>query len=295
MHKLMSVGCALVLVLGMGTVYTAPAWASGGAEDVVISGLLPSDASVEPDSLEALRARYRLVAVPSDVRLTVRAAGLPSLSIASPSAFGADWGEAFAMVGYQDRMRYSSRYDGTASVGIGLGDAHRFVAAEIVLTSYDTATDFFDTRGVSVKIHRRLTTNTSLAVGYENLFYTPTIDGGRNLYVVGSTLLTLRDGGTRWFRQLVLTLGLGNSRFQREDDFLAGTDGMGAFGAVALQAHDQVSTIADWTGQDLVLGLSIAPLRRLPLVITPAVADVTGRAGDGARFVIGAGVAYSFR
>ncbi|WNN91672.1 hypothetical protein [Gloeocapsopsis dulcis] len=31
-----------------------------------------------------------------------------------------------------------------------------------------------------------------------------------------------------------------------------------------------------------------------PLVITPAIADVTGNAGDGTRFILGVGYAISF-
>ena len=63
---------------------------------------------------------------------------------------------------------------------------------------------------------------------------------------------------------------------------------------MGLRAIDRVSLIADWTGQDLNLGASIVPFRNLPLVITPAVADVTGNAGDGARFILGVGYAISY-
>ena len=66
------------------------------------------------------------------------------------------------------------------------------------------------------------------------------------------------------------------------------------FGSVGLRVVEPVSVIADWTGQDLTLGTSIAPFRNFPLVITPAVADVTGNAGDGARFILGVGFGYSF-
>ncbi len=65
------------------------------------------------------------------------------------------------------------------------------------------------------------------------------------------------------------------------------------FGSVGLRVAETVSLIADWTGQDLTIGASIAPFRNLPLVITPAVADITDNAGDGARFILGVG--YNFR
>jgi hypothetical protein len=43
----------------------------------------------------------------------------------------------------------------------------------------------------------------------------------------------------------------------------------------------------------LAIGASIAPFDNFPLVITPALRDITG-AGDGARFILGGGVAFGF-
>jgi hypothetical protein len=51
--------------------------------------------------------------------------------------------------------------------------------------------------------------------------------------------------------------------------------------------------LAEWTGQDLAVGLSIAPFKNFPFVITPAVRDVTG-SGYAPRFVLGAGVSFKF-
>ncbi len=47
-------------------------------------------------------------------------------------------------------------------------------------------------------------------------------------------------------------------------------------------------------GQDLTIGTPIVPFRNLPLVVVPAVTDITGTAGNGARFIIGAGYSFSF-
>jgi len=60
--------------------------------------------------------------------------------------------------------------------------------------------------------------------------------------------------------------------------------------SVGVRVLSPLSLIADWTGQDLMLGASIVPFVRLPLFIAPAFADVTGSAGDGARFVLGVGM-----
>ncbi|MGD1911361.1 MAG: S-layer homology domain-containing protein, partial [Rivularia sp. (in: cyanobacteria)] len=64
---------------------------------------------------------------------------------------------------------------------------------------------------------------------------------------------------------------------------------------VAVRVHPQASLIAEWTGQDLAVGASIAPFKRIPLVITPAVRDIAGPgagASDGARFVLGVGLGF---
>jgi hypothetical protein len=36
----------------------------------------------------------------------------------------------------------------------------------------------------------------------------------------------------------------------------------------------------------------VAPRRRVPLVIDAGFADITGSAGDGARFILGAGLGF---
>jgi len=74
----------------------------------------------------------------------------------------------------------------------------------------------------------------------------------------------------------------------------AGENNINVFGNMALRVARPVSLIAEWTGQDLGLGLSIAPFRNFPLTITPAVRDVVSTEGRSARFVIGLGTAFRF-
>jgi hypothetical protein len=62
-----------------------------------------------------------------------------------------------------------------------------------------------------------------------------------------------------------------------------------AFGSVGLRIHERASLIADWTGQDLVGAISFVPFRSSPLVISAGMADLTGYAGDGPRFIASAG------
>ena len=53
-----------------------------------------------------------------------------------------------------------------------------------------------------------------------------------------------------------------------------------------------LGVVADWNGQDLNLSASVVPLRCVPVVISPGLADVTGSAGSPRRFIIGAAVGF---
>ena len=68
-----------------------------------------------------------------------------------------------------------------------------------------------------------------------------------------------------------------------------------SFGSVGVRVLQPVSVIAEWTGQDLLLATSVTPLRNQNVAFTAGFADVTGTAGDGARFIIGGSLGYSFR
>jgi len=215
----------------------------------------------------------------------------PGSSSGSPAAFGAGWGDFFVGAGFQARTRYSDDEDGSAVVGFGLGNARRLIGMEVALTSGSTIrSGFFERTSVSFKVNRILPRSFGVAVGYENaVTFGDGADGGRSLYGVISKVWD----PSSWSPLLstTTTLGVGGGRFLPEDELARGDDGgANIFASIGVQVFEPMSVIADWTGQDLTIAASIVPFRRLPLVITPGVADLTGRAGDGARFIIGAGV-----
>ena len=215
-------------------------------------------------------------------------------SVGSPTAFGADSGDAFVGASFQSRARDTDKSDGAITAGFGLGDARRSVGLEVAVSVVDLIGDTFEDGGVSFKVHKLLPNNFAIALGVENAINWGNTDGGTSAYGVASKILPLRDNPAGSFSRLTVSLGVGSGRFRSEDDVDDDKDTVNVFGSVGLRAIDRVSLIADWTGQDLNLGASIVPFRNLPLVITPAVADVTGNAGDGARFILGVGYAFSF-
>ncbi len=74
-----------------------------------------------------------------------------------------------------------------------------------------------------------------------------------------------------------------------------GGTGVNVFGSTAIQVIEGVNAIVEWSGQDLNAGISIAPFPNFPLIITPAVVELTNNTGNGGgRFVISASLGLFF-
>ena len=219
----------------------------------------------------------------------------PAASVSVPTAYGVDAGELFVGAAYQGRTRYTEEADAAVVAGLGLG-TRRVVAAEVALTSYSTIRGApLETGGLSVRLHRAVGSRTSVAVGWENAVRWGGTDDDGSLYAVGTRLVPLRNDPARRFGLAVFTLGVGNGRFRLESDDRAGNETVNLFGAVGVRITGPLSVMADWTGQDLNLAASLVPIRPVPLVVTAGVADLTGLAGDGARFILSVGYGLSFR
>ena len=188
------------------------------AESKTSSGLLfvPTD---------SLRARLRIELPDRDWLPTDFTRGQPASTINTPTAYGQRWGQVFAGVAYQNRIRYDDWTDGVASAGFGLGDPVRYVGLDVTVNILDTYTDFADDRSLSLKLHRQLPYRTAVAVGHENIWHTDGTDGGSSRYLVVSKVMLLRDRPTSSFGSLVLNIGLGNDRFLPETAFLRGEIG----------------------------------------------------------------------
>ena len=249
------------------------------------------------NDLAALRQQYRLPEPPVST-ITRRLFG-GGTSISTPTGFGAQWRDAFVGFGYQERTRFTNTDDGAVTAGFGLGDARKLVAAEVAVTSYSTLRQGFgENGGVSFKVHRTFTNETggdlAVAVGVENAIDWGNNDAGKSVYGVVTKVLPLTQDPTDPLSTLTVSLGLGGGRFRSEEKVNNREGGTNVFGSVALKVAEPVNPIAEWTGQDLNLGASIYPIPGVPLVITPAAADVTGNAGDGVRFILGVGYGIRF-
>lgn len=263
---------------------------------IPLSGILQAG-NLEAQDVDSLRAAWTVPVPPAlqDVPSPTRPVS-PAVASGSPTGFGAAGGQVFAGAGYQARTRYLETDDGAVVFGFGLGDPQALAGLEVAVTSASTInTGPFKRTYVSFKAHRMLPGGWAVGLGYEHAvildFTDPGEnrgpDGGQSVYGVASKMWGL--AGFTPFVSLATTVGVGGGRFRSEGDILAGEGTAGIFGALALQVARPVAIVADWTGQDLTLGLSFVPFSSFPLMITPGFADVTGRAGDGARFTVGVG------
>jgi hypothetical protein len=230
----------------------------------------------------------------------------PSFSIINPVGFGADNNLFFFGLSYQNRTRYSQNTDGQAGIGIGLGDAVNSIGAELSYTinSFGSSSSF-GSGAFNAKLHKRLGDDSAVAIGWNqfaNIYFGSGRQGNfltdypkNSYYAVGTKIFRTREDINEPFSRVAVTGGVGSGVFLPEDRTIAGLDrtGLNGFGSIGVRIARPVSAVVEWTGQDLAAGVSIAPFDNFPLVISPSVRDITG-AGDGARFIVSAGVAFNF-
>lgn len=238
-------------------------------------------------SIDSLRRAWRLPEPAEPPSLFIRSA--PAMGANSPIAFGAGFGDFYVGASFTARARFVNAVDGLVSGGFGLGDPMHYVGLQVDVLSFSSFRSGFGRRmGVDFKLHRVLPGMFAVALGWESAITRGQTDGGSSKYVVVSKWLPLAASDRESFSALMVSAGVGDGRFRREDDWNYDRRRVNAFGSVALRVLPPVSVIADWTGQDLTVGASFAPIPRWQIVVTPAFADVLGTAGDGARFVMSA-------
>jgi hypothetical protein len=178
-----------------------------------------------------------------------------------------------------------------------LGDPERHVGAQVSVYSFSTLSDGFGERSaIDLQLHRVFANGWAVAIGRENIHswgsQDTRRDSGSSRYAVGSRVFSLGDRAT--FSTMMVTLGVGDGRFQSEEDFWLGKNRWKVFGSAAVRVARPVSLIAEWTGQDVLLATSITPLRNHRLGITLGYTDITGSAGDGTRLVLGMSFTHDF-
>ncbi len=216
----------------------------------------------------------------------------PGITYLTPSAYGKSWGQVSVGGSFQSRVRFGTESDASFGVGIGLGNARKTVGLDVGLNIADVTG--FSRGSVGFKLHRRLPAQFAVAVGVDNAIRWGDVGGGIGPYGVVTKSFQLREDSKLPFSQLYVSGGAGTGRFRSESDLVNGRDSVGVFGSVAVRVIEQANFITEWSGQDLTLAVSVLPFPKFPLVLTPAVTDVTGTAGDGPRFAFAVGLGFTF-
>jgi hypothetical protein len=221
--------------------------------------------------------------------------GSPGFTIGVPSGFGADRNRFYSGFSFQTDTRYGNDddRDGTMGFGVGLGNAQKNVGVELsyTLASFGSNRDF-GSGGFNAKIHRQFDEGLSVAAGW-NGFITigQEEDFKDSIYVSGTKIFRTRESLDSPFSRMALTLGVGNGQFRTEDSVTNDENTFNPFASLSFRVVRPMSAIVEWTGQDLAIGTSISPLKRVPLTVNIAVRDIVG-AGDGARLVGGIGTSF---
>ncbi len=217
----------------------------------------------------------------------------PALSIYIPVGYGADNNTVFLSGSYQESVREDEGSVGAGGIGIGIGDATEAVGLELSYALETAEEEDFGEGGFNAKLHRRFGRDASIALGWNGFVNIGRNDFEHSKYGVITKVFRTQESLDQFFSRVAVTVGVGDGQFRSNGAVAVGDNNINVFGNVAVRVVRPVSFIAEWTGQDLALGLSIAPFKNIPFVITPAVRDLAG-AGDEARFVLGAGTAFRF-
>ena len=214
----------------------------------------------------------------------------PALSINIPVGFGADQNTVFLSSTFQAVTRTDNYSTFHSGIGVGLGNASEGVGFELSY-SQDTDAEFGD-GGFNAKLHKRFTPDFAGSLGWNGFLNTGRNDYEHSLYGALTKVFRTRESLDKRFSRVAVTAGVGTNQLRSDAAVRAGNNDINAFGNITVRVARPVSFITEWSGQDLGVGLSIAPFENFPLVITPAIRDIFD--GNGSRFVLGVGLAKKF-
>ncbi|MEO1620727.1 MAG: hypothetical protein AAFU53_06800 [Cyanobacteria bacterium J06632_3] len=251
----------------------------------------PSEDTFAPLSDEEIRQQLLI-----DPDFEPAAAGprpVPSSTFLTPSAYGADWRDAYIGVAGVTAGNVRNTVDGSATLGFGVGDAVNAVGVEIGvgIISLD---GFADDGTIGFKVHKVFpeANNLAVALGWMDPIQWGSASETDTFYGVVTQRFDLRDNPQNTM-PITASVGVGTGIFRTTGAIEAGDNAPNVFGSVGWRVIPQVSLNTSWTGSALGAAVSTAPFE-LPLVITAGVSDITDNTADGTRFHGSMGYSFSF-
>jgi len=258
----------------------------------------------------------------------------PGSSLGVPTAYGAQWGDAWFGGGLASANLFNPKADGSVAFGMGFGDAKKSVGLEVFTGIFNLSGNNNDFGGsalnggaVGFKLHRRLDDRGyfAAALGMENAIRwgTENVYGGDYDTYFGvftgrfdlnappnynesdlkqDPLLQEQAraiagqiyDGSYNYMPLVVSVGLGSGAFRSKGALDAAEQNVNVFATAGLSILPQVSLISTWTGSQLNMGTSITPFNHFPIVLNLGAGDVTGVYPQGTRFIMSLGYGIKF-
>jgi hypothetical protein len=247
--------------------------------------------SLADSGAEALRRK--LLIKPLSVGRDVAYA--PGSTAGGPTAFGADFGDAYSGLAFSNRRPTTDTADAAFSTGFGLGDARRYVGLEVNVSSGSLA-KFGSNGDVGLKLHRNLPGNAAIAIGWDSgiTWGKANNDTVSTVYGVATKVFQLNPHNSVNKMPLTVSLGIGGGRFRSYNTLDANGGNVGIFGSLGLQVAPQASVVSTWTGRDLNLGMSFVPVKNLPIFVTAAAANVLGNNNNNTLFTLSVGMGFNY-
>lgn len=218
----------------------------------------------------------------------VRRVYTPSLNAGTPVAFGLETGDAFIGLYGATAGRIRDTFDGSISLGLGLGDAREYFGVEGVY-NINSIRRFAENGSFDLKVHRSVYEDAdkqvAVAVGWTNFANYGKDSGGTRSSVYGAaTYSQLTDPQSLENpKPLIATVGVGGGVYRKSTS----SDGVGIFANLGYQFAPQWGVSTAWSGQGLNFGLGFLPDVTLPLNITLTYSDVTNNSDAGTQLILG--------
>lgn len=250
-------------------------------------------AQATPSTPEADQVRNDLRIEPLTTAANPAQSYPPSPNAGIPSAFGADWGDAFISASLAGADRLRAEADGSLSMGFGLGDAQRAVGVELTY-NLQSIRRFGENGGFDAKVHRHVysddTTQVAAAVGVNNFasYGANTAGTSSSVYGVVSAARLLQPEHPVNRLPITTTLGAGSGYFSGDNS------DVGIIAGVGLQLHPQFSLNTAWSGAGLNVGASIVPEPTIPLTLNLLYGDIGNNTRAGSVAVLSIGYGFNF-
>ncbi|MEI6443049.1 MAG: hypothetical protein WCO29_07950 [Nostocales cyanobacterium ELA583] len=249
---------------------------------------VPANSQINSDKL-----RQDLLIEPLVKVIPAKQTYSPSLTFATPSAFGAGWGDIFFGASAATSGKARTQPDGSISMGFGLGNARKLIGLELAY-NIGSIKNFGYNGTFDLKANRILyaknNTQIAAAVGWRTFAQHVKSETIRPSGVFGLvtsySLLKPNDPVNKM--PISFSLGAGGG------DFRTGNASTGVFAGVGVQVHPQIGVGMGWSGVGFNVGASFVPIPTIPLTINAVGADLTNHSQGGTVFVLSIGYGFNF-